>query len=135
MYYNGNFNYNTSTSSIRQDLKTNYWTQEHNFAVTVQLPWKFEVNSEVQANLRQKTAVFDQNNNVVLWNAYIGRKLLKNDKAIIKISGHDILNQNQGYNRYINSNVLKEDNYQTIKRYFLISFLWNFSKNPMSTNP
>ncbi|MBS1597594.1 MAG: outer membrane beta-barrel protein [Bacteroidetes bacterium] len=135
MYYNGNFNYNTSTSSIRQDLKTNYWTQEHNFSITVQLPHKFEVNSEIQANLRQKTVVFDQNNNVVLWNAYIGRKLLKNDKAIIKISGHDILNQAKGYNRYINSNVLREDNYQTIKRYFLISFLWNFAKNPMTANP
>jgi len=79
--------------------------------------------------------VFDKNNNVVLWNAYIGRKLLKNDKAIIKISGHDMLNQNIGYNRYINSNVLREDNYQTIKRYFMISFLWNFSKNPMAPNP
>jgi hypothetical protein len=133
--YNGNFNYNTSSSSIREDIKTNYWTQDHNLNVTVQLPWKFEINSEVQANLRQKTEVFDKNNNVVLWNGYLGRKLLKNDKAIIKIICHDILNQNQGYNRYINSNVLREDNYETIKRYFLISFVWNFSKNPAASNP
>lgn len=133
--YWGSFNYNNSTSSIRKDLKTAYWTQDHNFNLTIQLPWKFEVNNEIQVNLRQKTEVFDQNNNVVLWNAYIGRKLLKNDKAIIKISGHDILNQNKGYNRSINSNVLREDNYQTIKRFFLISFVWNFSKNPMTPNP
>jgi len=133
--YWGSFNYNTSTSSIRTDIKTNYWTQEHSFNFTIQLPWKLEVNNEINANLRQKTEVFDKNNNVVLWNAYIGRKLLKNDKAIIKISGHDMLNQNIGYNRYINSNVLREDNYQTIKRYFMISFLWNFSKNPMAPNP
>ena len=93
------------------------------------LPWKLELNNELQASLQQKTALFDRNNNVLLWNAYFGKRFLKNHKAIIKIDVHDILNQNTGYSRYISSNVIKETNYQSIARYFLLSFVWNFSKN------
>ncbi len=102
----------------------------------MQLPHKFEINTEIEYNLRQKTVVFDQNNNVFLWNGYIGRKFLKNDKGMIRFSANDILNQNKGYNRVINTNVLREDTYQTLTRYFLLSFVWNFSKTPAGgTNP
>ena len=90
------------------------------------LPWKFELNNELQGSLQQKTALFDDNNNVLLWNAYFGKKFLRNDKAIIKIIAHDLLNQNIGYSRYISSNVIQETNYQSIARYFLLNFVWNF---------
>ena len=129
-YYAGTIRYNISTSSIRKDLQTKYWTQEHSFGLTLILPWKFELNNELQGSLQQKTALFEGNNNILLWNAYFGKKFLKNDKAIIKIIAHDILNQNTGYSRYISSNVIQETNYQSIARYFLLSFVWNFSKNP-----
>ncbi len=134
-YYNGNFSYNFSTSSIQEGIKTNFWTQEHNLSATITLPWKMEVNNELQFFIRQKTDLFTTNNNVYLWNAYIGRKLLKNDKAIIKVQGYDILNQNKGYSRSINSNTLTERNYQTIRRYFMLAFTWNFSKSAMGATP
>ena len=125
-YYNGYIRYNISTTSISRYLQPKYWTQEHNFGLTIMLPWKFELNNELQASLQQKTALLEGNNNILLWNAYFGKKLLKNDKAIIKIIAHDILNQNIGYSRYISSNVIQETNYQSIARYFLLSFVWRF---------
>ncbi len=133
-YYYNNFNYNSSASSVNTSIKTQYWTQSHNMSLNVQLPWKFEVNNELDFNIRQKTDLFTQNNNVFLWNAYIGRKILKNDKGIIKFNAYDILDQNKGYSRDISNNVLQESNYQTIKRYFLLSFVWNFSKNAATAN-
>ncbi len=125
-YYYGNIRYNISTSSIRKDLETKYRTQEHDLGLTLELPWKLELNNELQGSFRQKTALFDDNNNVLLWNAYFGKKFLKSDKAIIKIIAHDILNQNTGYSRYISSNAVTETNYQSIARYFLLNFVWNF---------
>jgi hypothetical protein len=129
-YYYGSIRYNISTSSIRKDAQTNYWAQEHSFGLTFLLPWKFEFNNELQASLQQKTALFNGSNNILLWNSYFGKRILKNDKGMIKIVAHDILNQNTGYSRYISSNVIQETNYQTIARYFLLSFVWNFSKQP-----
>ncbi|TKK68350.1 hypothetical protein FC093_11780 [Ilyomonas limi] len=134
-YYNSSFFYNFSKSSIQESNTTNYWTQEHNFNANITLPWKLEINTDLQVNLRQKTPSFTENNNVFLWNAYIGRRLLKNDKAIIKIQGYDILNQNKGYSRSINTNITTERNYETIRRYFVLAFTWNFSKSAMDAQP
>jgi hypothetical protein len=130
-----NVKYNMSKSSIRPDVATNYYTQNYNFSFNYNLPFKFEINSDVDANFRQKTSTFDDNNNTVVWNGYIGRKLFKNDKGLIKIQANDILDQNRGYNRYINSNIIREDNYQSLRRYFLLSFVWNFSKSPAGLTP
>ena len=132
-YYSSSFNYNFSKSSIQENIQTNYWTQEHNAFVNVTLPWKLEINSDFQFSLRQKTDLFTGNNNVFLWNAYFGRHFLKNDKALLRIQDYDILNQNKGYSRSINSNVLTERNYQTLRRYFVLAFTWNFSKTPRHT--
>jgi hypothetical protein len=127
-YYYGTIRYNISTSSIRKDIQTKYWTQEHSFDLTLLLPRKFELNNELQGSLQQKTALFNNGNNIILWNAFFGRKILKNDSGMIKIIAHDLLNQNVGYSRNISSNVIQETNYQSIARYFLINFVWNFSK-------
>ena len=131
--YYADFGYNISKSSVNKSLSTKYLTQTHNLDLTIYLPAKFEINNNVQANLRQKTALFSTNNDVVLWNAYIGRKFLKGDKGLLKFSAYDILNQNKGYDRNLNTNVITERNYNTIKRYFMLSFVWNFSKTAAGT--
>ena len=127
--YWADIGYNISTSSINTALQTKYWNQNHNFDVTIYLPAKFEVNNHVEASFRQKTVVFNTNNDVVLWNAYVGRKFLKADKGILKFSVYDLLNQNKGYDRQLSTNVISERNYNTLKRYFMLSFVWNFSKS------
>ena len=105
---------------------------EHNIDINIQLPWKLEFNQNIEISLREKTAMYDKNTNVVLWNAYLGKKFLKDDKGMIKISVNDLLNQNIGYSRFVNNSTITENNYQTIARYFQLSFIWNFSKAPGS---
>ncbi len=135
VWYNYSFGYNFSKSTIQSGFTTNYWTQNHRLNANVQLPWKMEVNTDINYNLRQKTNVFTSNNDVFLWNAYIGRKLLKNDKAIIKITANDILNQNKGISRDVSSNTVTQRNYQTIRRYFMLAFTWNFNKSAAGATP
>jgi Outer membrane protein beta-barrel family/Carboxypeptidase regulatory-like domain len=127
--YRAEFSYNFSKSSIRPDVETKYWTQVHNVNFGIFLPWKFEINTDVEFNLRQKTDVFDRDQNVTSWNASIDKKILKNDAAKIRIYAFDILNQNRGFNRNINSNLISERTYNTIRQYFMLSFTWNFGKN------
>jgi hypothetical protein len=127
--YYGGVDYNYSVSSINRNVTNSYITQNHSLNLTIYLPWKMEINGVLEANLRQRTSLFDQNNNVYLLNGYIGRKMLKNDKAIIKFSVYDLLNQNIGYQRFINTSVIQEKNYQVLNQYFMLSFIWNFSKS------
>jgi hypothetical protein len=124
-----NPSYNFSQTSIRTDIPTNYWLQSYGFNYAFYLTKKWEVGGEVTANLRQKTAAFPTNNNAVLWNSWLDRKLGKNDPFKIRIYAFDILNQNIGFRRTITSNFINERTYNTFNRYLMLSFIWNFSKN------
>ena len=120
--------YTQSQSSINTGVQTNYWIYEINPSADVFLPLKFQVHADADVNLRQKTSVFDNNNNVTLLNAWIGKKFLKNDALLIKAAGNDLLNQNVGFNRSVNSNFITQNRYSTIQRYFMLSVVWNFTK-------
>ncbi|HLZ86097.1 MAG TPA: outer membrane beta-barrel protein [Puia sp.] len=123
-----NANYTESSSTINSGISTNYWTWQIQPEVNLFLPLKFQIHSDADINLRQKTPVFTTNNNVMLVNAWIGKKFLKNDALLIKASVNDLLNQNVGFNRNVNSNFITQNTYNTIRRYFMFSVVWNFTK-------
>lgn len=118
-----------STTSIRPDEPTRYWTQDHYADVTFFLPWKFEFNSDITFSLRQKTDAFDRNTNATRWNARLDKKFLKKNAGVLRISAFDILDQNIGFQRTVNSNFISERTYDTFRRYMMLSFIYNFSKN------
>jgi hypothetical protein len=121
-------NYTSSKSSIQQRVQTNYWTFALGPEMDLYLPGKLQLHSDCGINLRQKTEVFTSNNNVFLWNAWIGKKLMKNDALLIKLSVNDLLNENIGFNRQVSSNFITQNTYSTIQRYFFLSVTWNFNK-------
>lgn len=121
--------YNDNKSTISTN-SISFWTAEIEGSGYVELPWKLRLGTTLWVNLRQRTGVFDRNNNVVRWDAYCARKLGKKDKAEIRLSAFDILNQNVGYSRTGNDNYVSENSYNTIRRYGLLSFVWNFAKMP-----
>jgi hypothetical protein len=41
----------------------------------------------------------------------------------------DVLNQNLGFSRNINETWIQQRTYETIRRLWLITLTWNFSKN------
>lgn len=124
-----NIGYTTSRSSIRPDETTHFFTQNHRVSVNLTLPLKIEFNTDCNFNLRQKTEAFDRNNNAIRWNARIDRKFLKNNAGIVRFSAFDILDQNIGFNRNVQTNFISERTYDTFRRYFMLSFLYNFTKN------
>lgn len=122
--------YNDNRAQVNTQV-TSYWTSNNEFGITYKLPWKFTVNSEVEWYIRQQTSIFDRNNNVFKWNAYVSKKFLKNDVLELRASVFDILNQNLGFNRFAQNNYITEDNYNTIRRYGLLGLTWNFTKSPL----
>lgn len=124
----GSANYNTSVSSIRKDVKTKYWLYSGTIDTYFALPWKLDLSNEANFNFRQKTSVFDQNVNAVIWNASLSKRLFK-ETCSLKFSINDILNQNIGFNRNISSNFVSESTYLTLRRFWLVGFTWNFTKN------
>ncbi len=126
--------YNDNHSTI-STFSTNYWLFNTQFKGSVQLPLKFEVGSSVDVMIREKTVVFTTNNNVVKWNAWVGKKFLKKSQLELRASESDILNQNIGYSRTSTGAIITQDNYNTIRRYGMLSLIWNFTHTPAGAPP
>jgi hypothetical protein len=119
--------YNMSKSTISKVAGSNYWSYNYGVDGNYTLPGKLEIGSDVDMNFRQKLTAFDVNTDVILWNAYLEKKFLKKDALTLRLSVHDILNQNKGYDRTIQPNAIEEKHYLTYQRYGLITLTWNFN--------
>ena len=135
VYLNPGWSYVNSKSSINTAVVTRYWTSESEAGTTVQLTKKLEINTNANFNFRQKTDYFNQNRNNIKWNAYLAQKFWKNNNGEIRFSVFDILDQNIGFSRNAQSNFIEENTYNSIRRYWLISFTWNFSSNAIGNTP
>ncbi len=121
--------YNDNRSTIN-NFSTNYWVLNNQLNAQVQLPKKLEIGSTADIMIRQKTIAFTTNNEIIKWNAYVSKKFLKQSQLELKLSVYDILNQNTGYTRTAEGSSIYQNSYNTIRRYGMLSLLWNFTHNP-----
>ena len=123
----GDWTYNTSSSSIRPDVLTQFWIQAYQLNGEVELPAKFELNASATYNIRQRTSEFDRNLNTMIINAELVKKFGEKEIFEIGLSCRDILNQNIGFNRNANSNFINENVHTVLRRYFLLRLTYNIN--------
>ena len=126
--YSFNPRFTSNTSSIRKDIKTQYWTYQQELDASINLPLKITVGTTIDWNIRQRVDPNDRNNNVFRWNAYVSKSFLKDRSLVAKVFAYDILNQNVGYTRHESADYISENSYNTITRYLMFSLTWNFTK-------
>ncbi len=74
------------------------------------------------------TAVLPQAFERFIWNASINRKFFKEKNLKIGITVNDLLNQNNGFERNAYDGNITENRYTTIKRYFMLTVVYDFTK-------
>lgn len=121
---------NMSKSSLNPGVNNNYWTYGGYGNAYVMLPLKLELSSDIEANLQQKTKAFTNPVRITVWNAELKKKLFKDKSLELGIIAHDILNQNKGLTRTINTNFMSEERFDRISRYFMFRVIWNVTKMP-----
>lgn len=127
--YDPGVSYNINKSSLSNQT-TAFWSSNQDVNVLVYLPKKFQLGSDLSWNIRQRTATFDRNNNVFLVNAFVSKKLAKKEEVEIRFSVFDIFNQNKGFSQYGYGNAVTQQTYNNIRRFALLSFVWNFTHSP-----
>lgn len=125
-YLSTDLGYNSSKNT---NISVNYWTLGINGNGTLYLPWKTLISSNINFNIRQKTTAFPDNRNVFLWNATFSKKIFKDESGLLSFEMRDVLNQNLGFSRNVNDSYVQQRTYETIRRFWMLSFTWNFSKN------
>jgi len=118
----GNYNYAIAKSNISSSANQPYYTYGFSGNILVKLPKKFLITTDGNyTNNGNRTPGY--NLNYFIWNASIGKTLLKNQNLIISINAYDILNQNISNSRFNNTNQIIDTKTQIIKRYFLLKAL------------
>ena len=89
----------------------------------MELGWFFQndFNSQVYDGLSEG---FDQN--YILWNMSVGKKVLKGQKGEIKLSVFDLLKQNQSITRNIaDGQYIQDVQNEVLRQYFMLYFTYN----------
>ncbi|MCF8450971.1 MAG: outer membrane beta-barrel protein [Taibaiella sp.] len=130
--WNPNATYNDNRSTVNS-MTINYWVLENELMADVQITKDIDMGSTANIMLREQTVVFTDNNRIIKWNAYVSKKFLKKKDLMLKLSVFDILNQNLGFTRTAQGNMITQNSYNTIRRYGMLSLTWNFKYTPGAT--
>lgn len=125
--FSPNVNYNRSKATVSKNANVNYWSGGFDIWGNWQLPKDFEISTNVDASYAQALPNFPANN-YTIWNAAASKKFHKKEFEL-RLSVNDLLNQNRGYDRRLENNEFIESYRTTLKRFWLLSFIWNITKN------
>jgi hypothetical protein len=127
----GGVTFNKAKYSLQSSLNNNYLTQDYSVDAGWQLPKNFYLSTDFTYTISSKRSE-GYNAKVPLWNASFSKLFLKYNRGEMKISVHDLLNENQAIVRTTNSNYIEDQSNRVLKRFYLLSF--TYSLNKMSAN-
>ena len=120
--------FNVSQSSIQTNINNNGNGLKAYFQVSVYLPANFQIGTNGNYDYTAKTSSFQTDFNRLIINSYLKRSFLKSDVLKMEVRVNDLLNQNVGFSRDANANLITQSNYTTIKRYFMFTITYDFNK-------
>jgi hypothetical protein len=126
-YLSGGPTYNINQSSLQSMYNSNSGGFNAQYWAGVYFSHNWQLSSAADYTYTAKTAALPQFKRMLL-NASISKTFFKEKSLKIMGTVNDILNQNQGYNRYANGGIITEERYTTIKRYFMLTVSYDFSK-------
>jgi hypothetical protein len=116
--------YNLVENTLQKSGNNNYF----NLNNRVRLNWIIWKGLFVQTDLNHQyynglSSGFNQN--YLLWNAAVGKKLFAKQQGEIKLTAFDILNQNNSITRNITSTYIEDVQTNVLQQYFMVVFTYN----------
>jgi hypothetical protein len=126
-----NFDYNDAKYSAQPTQNNNYVSQEYNVSADWQLPKGFFFATEFNYTINnQLSSGF--NAKIPIWNASISKQFLKYNRGEIKLAATDLLNRNISISRASNQLFIEDKEVNTLRRFFLLSFIYSLSKSGLN---
>ncbi|MCF0060533.1 outer membrane beta-barrel protein [Dyadobacter chenwenxiniae] len=119
--------YQTAKYSLLSKQNTAFWSPYATGDVNWQLPFNWVVASDVTYHATTgRTAAYNQQ--FVLWNVTFAKKFMKGKEGEVRWQIFDLLNQNRSLIRNTAETFIEDVQSKVLKRYFLISFVYNLRK-------
>ncbi len=126
--FSGGPTYSISQTSLQPDINNNGWGAKANLDGTIYLPAGFQFGSYSSYQYNAATASFHSDFSQVLLNLFIIKTFLKKKNLMVELWGNDLLNQNSGFTRNAQANLITQSTYNTLKRYFMLTINYDFTK-------
>ncbi len=118
---------NHTAYSISSELNQQFTTSLYYADLDIDFLKKWSLGSSMDYTIYAGDA-FDTNQEIPIWKAHLSRKLLNNDRGLLKVTVFDILDENRGFNRTSQLNYLQEDRTNALGRYVMVTFTYNLSR-------
>jgi hypothetical protein len=123
----GRMSYQRARYSISSQQNTAYWSQYATADVLWQLPFNWMLTSDLTYTATTGRAT-GYNQRFTLWNAALARRFLKGKQGEVRLQVFDLLNQNRSLVRNTSDSYVEDVQSKVLKRYFLVSFIYNLRK-------
>lgn len=127
--FGGTIYYDVNSLNERTKItRNNFFSYKLKSAIDLYLSSSLQIHSDAEFFRQGKNNIFTDNFDRMVWNAWISKSFLKNNLFTVKLTANDILNSNAGFSRVATSAMFSENRYLAIRRYFMLSAIWNFTK-------
>lgn len=120
-----NFNYSINDNSTSVYTQLNEYLGHYARAEFKWVAWKGFTLTANGTYSQYKGITDDYNEEILLCNAYIGKKLFKDERGELSIGVNDIFNQNRDFRRDVGSNYIQNTTNLAIGRYVAVQFVYN----------
>ncbi|GAA4338978.1 TonB-dependent receptor [Mucilaginibacter gynuensis] len=131
MNFRPNYTKSTSSYMTNGELRKNINDGKGfnaNASFNIYLPGKLQISSDGNYEYKAKTQSFPDDFSQFIWNASIVKTFLKEDNLKVSLTGNDLLNKNAGFTRNTTANSFYQNSYTSIRRYFMLSVVYDFNK-------
>ncbi len=120
----GSPTYNVVHNTLQPNADNNYFNLNSglrlNWIIWKGLFLQSEINHQYYSGL---SAGIEQN--YLLWNAAVGKKLFKNNRGEIKLTAFDLLKQNNSIQRNVTETYIEDIETNVLQQYFMLVFTYN----------